>query len=113
MPNLQIKCYKKSIKYLNVLGSYIYIEASSPRVLGDKAIMKAGPFQNEENSCFTFNYHMYGSDIGTLNVYQSWNNTKKRLVWSRTSSTDDDAWKTAWIDFRASQKFYVSKIIIV
>jgi hypothetical protein len=53
---------------------------------------------------------MYGNDIGGLNVYQFWNKTKKQLVWTKNSSTKDDAWKTAWIDFRTSQKFYVSKI---
>jgi hypothetical protein len=53
---------------------------------------------------------MYGSDIGRLNVYQFWNKTKQQLVWKKESSTEDDAWKTASIDFRTSQKFYVSKI---
>ncbi len=90
-------------------GSYIYIEASSPRVLGDNAVLKAGLFSNDVNLCFTFHYHMFGSDIGSLSVYQALNRTEKKLIWTKNSSMDD-AWKTAWIDIRSSQKFHVSGI---
>jgi hypothetical protein len=72
-------------------------------------MLKAGPFENNVNMCFIFRYHMFGSDIGSLSVYQAWNRTDILLVWTRNTSTDD-AWKTAWFDIRSEQQFFVSPI---
>ncbi|CAF3710475.1 unnamed protein product, partial [Didymodactylos carnosus] len=35
---------------------------------------------NSQSNCFRFWYHMYGSDVGTLNIYLS-NSTQSR-IWS-------------------------------
>ena len=46
----------------------MYIETSSPRNKGDVArLKKTMPFSG--NMCLSFYYHMYGSTMGTLNVY--------------------------------------------
>ena len=87
-------------------GTYIYIETSSPRVKGDKAVLKAGPFTNDVKFCFTFFYHMFGSDIGSLSVYQDWNKTDERLLWTRNTSLGD-VWKTSWFDVESDEPFYV------
>ena len=48
----------------------MYIEASFPRVAGDKAKLEIPVSGNGELSCLTFYYHMHGDIImGTLNVF--------------------------------------------
>ena len=46
----------------------MYIETSSPRVLGDNAKLKSPLLKFSGNMCLGFFYHMYGSDIGNLTV---------------------------------------------
>ena len=53
-------------------GSYIYIETSSPRLPGDTAAILT-PYLYDQQ-CMKFSYHMYGGNIGDLNVYAG--NTK-------------------------------------
>lgn len=48
-------------------GYYVYIETSSPRRLGDKAIISR-LVSLTGKSCLSFFYHMRGSDMGTLRV---------------------------------------------
>ena len=47
----------------------MYIEASSPRVMGDKAKLELSLCGNGDEACLTFYYHMYGNTTGTLNVF--------------------------------------------
>ena len=51
------------------IGSYMYIETSSPRVAGDNAKLELSVSANGELSCLEFYYHMYGGTMGTLNVF--------------------------------------------
>ena len=51
-------------------GYYFYIESSNPRTLGHKSIVtKQYSGTGTNGSCLTFWYHLYGADIGKLNVY--------------------------------------------
>jgi len=53
-------------------GFYMYIETSSPRSYGDKAILSFSPpglFGIRNVSCLKFYYHMYGATINRLNVF--------------------------------------------
>ena len=50
------------------LGKYFYIEASSWS-LGDNAKLQLAVPWGKSHSCLTFYYHMYGSSMGTLNVF--------------------------------------------
>ena len=48
----------------------MYVEASSPRGNGDKARMyRSYTGLASGGSCLVFWYHMFGADIGRLNVY--------------------------------------------
>ena len=49
----------------------MYIETSSPRTNGDNAKLEFSVPYSEvgRESCLTFYYHMYGSTINTLKVY--------------------------------------------
>ena len=64
-----ISHYKRSLHY-DIVGYYLYIEASNPRVLGHKSVIsKQYSGIGTNGSCLTFWYHLYGSSMGQLNVY--------------------------------------------
>ena len=46
----------------------MYIEASSPRQLGDYAVLNSPELSFRGLMCLTFYYHMYGEAIGNLTV---------------------------------------------
>ena len=50
-------------------GKYIYTEASSPRSFGDNAKLQLVLPSGSSSSCLVFFYHMYGSSMGTLNIF--------------------------------------------
>ena len=68
-------------------GSYIYIETSSPRVLGDVARLISPPILPSRPVCLIFWYHMYGATIGTLKVSSlTGNSDSPNLLWSRSGN---------------------------
>ncbi|XP_022097778.1 MAM and LDL-receptor class A domain-containing protein 1-like isoform X1 [Acanthaster planci] len=81
--------------YGNATGHYVFIETSSPRVLGDKARL-ASMFNEptyDEPMCLTFWYHMYGLAVNSLNVYLNAGQTET-LVWTR-HQTQGNMWLKA------------------
>ena len=54
-----------------LVGRYMYIETSSPRVYGDNAKLDFSVSSSDigELSCLNFYYHMYGYSVNTLHVY--------------------------------------------
>ena len=51
-----------------VTGKYFYIEASN-QATGDNAKLTFTVPRNKSSCCLEFFYHMYGSAMGTLNVF--------------------------------------------
>lgn len=51
------------------LGHYFYIETSRPRTQGQKAKLLSRTVSATSTVCISFYYHMYGNNIGALNVY--------------------------------------------
>ncbi|CAH3148297.1 unnamed protein product, partial [Porites evermanni] len=49
-------------------GKYFYIEASN-QATGDNAKLTFTVPRNKSSGCLKFFYHMYGSGMGTLNVF--------------------------------------------
>ncbi|XP_067024603.1 MAM and LDL-receptor class A domain-containing protein 1-like isoform X1 [Acropora muricata] len=49
-------------------GKYMYIETSSPRVQGDNAKLEKCGLSFSSKKRLSFNYHMYGGSMGTLEV---------------------------------------------
>ena len=47
-------------------GHYLYAEASTPAVQNDQAIIQTGCIFVPDTGIFSFAYHMYGSDMGSL-----------------------------------------------
>ncbi|CAG5089359.1 Oidioi.mRNA.OKI2018_I69.PAR.g12185.t1.cds [Oikopleura dioica] len=81
-------------------SSYAYMEASAPATYGDSAqLISAFMFMVPgELYCLRFHYHMFGREIGTLQVYATERgfNVGKRLIWSRTGNQGDQ-WKIATV----------------
>ena len=64
--------------------NYLYVEASIPAQEGNKAWFLSDQFPATAGRCLSFWYHMYGSSIGTLNVYIVDKDNKSTLVWSKS-----------------------------
>lgn len=63
-------CMNQLFSHL-LAGKYMYIETSSPRQYGDNAKLDYSVSSSDigKLSCLTFYYHMYGSTINTLTVF--------------------------------------------
>lgn len=86
-------------------GSYAYLETSAnyANSAGDEAILVSSPFAPNASHKLRFDYHMYGSDIGSLSVEvlvsgetQIW-----QPIWYRNGqqhSSGSNSWSEAVID---------------
>ncbi len=83
----------------NENGHYIYIDASYPAVKGWKAQLSSEPVLNDDNSCVSFWYHMFGKGIGTLNVYLVEGESQK-VIWS-LSGEAGDSWMQGLATFKS------------
>ena len=73
-------------------GNYVYIETSSPRRNGEKAYLVSPQVSGVQ--CVKFSYHMYGSDIGSLKVYQ---NTGVLKEFFTKSGSQGNQWQKAQV----------------
>ena len=84
---------------------YLYTESSSPRVIGDEAIIEASfDFSTLQSPEMAFYYHMYGADMGSLHVDvfdgAIWNND----IWMASGeqqATTGDPYLRAELDLSA------------
>ncbi|XP_035658189.1 MAM and LDL-receptor class A domain-containing protein 1-like [Branchiostoma floridae] len=85
----------------------MYIETSSPRVPGDAAILASPEFpMTNQQHCLQFYYHMYGQNIGTLNVFIQMGSTLGSAVWTLTGDQGNQ-WSPAEVTFNANNAFKV------
>ena len=86
----------------------MYTEASSPRSRGDKARLISPTEPATTGSCLEFWYHMYGSQIGTLNVYIRKSNTlPSRPLWAENGN-QRNIWKVARKTITSAQPYEVT-----
>ncbi|XP_077865040.1 MAM and LDL-receptor class A domain-containing protein 2-like [Saccoglossus kowalevskii] len=77
-------------------GHFAYIETSTSTI-GHSAVLTTTEFTSDIDRCLRFWYHMYGEDIGSLNVYQiDIGNIFQTPIWSR-SGNQDDMWRRGTI----------------
>ena len=83
----------------------MFIEASSPRRLNDKARFTSQQFSpvSVRGRCLKFWYHMLGADIGTLNVIQKTGpgNRSEILLWT-LSGQQGNTWLNARVSLSKS-----------
>ena len=101
-------CFASFGLSFGLTGYYMYIEASSPRKKGDNAMIGSAVFTSTSTCKVRFFYHMYGRDIGTLNVYIRTNTTgPMRKIWSKTGD-QGDKWVKATASISVPTNFQVS-----
>jgi hypothetical protein len=74
-------------------GHYIFLEASG-KAEGDNACIISATFNDPGPHCLTFTYHMYGKDMGTLNVLEY---PSMRRIWS-ISGDQGNEWHDVQVD---------------
>ncbi|KAM7173053.1 MAM domain-containing glycosylphosphatidylinositol anchor protein 1 [Macrochelys suwanniensis] len=90
-------------------GYYMFIEASRPRVTGDKARL-ISPLYNitAKYFCVSFFYHMYGKHIGSLNLLVRSQNKRAidTQVWSLSGNRGND-WQQAHVPINSPGPFQI------
>ncbi|XP_019645259.1 PREDICTED: uncharacterized protein LOC109486004 [Branchiostoma belcheri] len=86
-------------------GWYMYIEASSPRVTNDSAVLLSTDVPANQGKCLRFWYHMYGAHVGVLNVKLYANHVFSPPVWTRQGA-QGDAWRLAYVAVTGSATQY-------
>ncbi|XP_077990366.1 uncharacterized protein LOC144444715 [Glandiceps talaboti] len=95
-------------------GTYVYIEASSPRLEGDKARLVSMIYPVHDNGDYTtvsFYNHMHGTSMGTMNayIYNTDSNTEE-LIWSKSGQqgrTYGDHWLYTEVHVNVTYPFQV------
>ncbi|XP_076332023.1 meprin A subunit beta-like isoform X2 [Tachypleus tridentatus] len=84
-------------------GSYLYVEASYPRKPGDRARITSPVFQGDSHDrCLIFYYHMYGEDMGMLQVHVQQDKDISEL-WHRSGNLGD-LWRKKVLHFQPEPK---------
>lgn len=80
-------------------SNYMYIEASSPNYPSKVANLESPCFDLSglTNPEFSFQYHMLGSAVGTLNLQASTDGTSWSTIWTR-SADQGSSWNAATVD---------------
>ncbi|CAF4857321.1 unnamed protein product, partial [Rotaria sp. Silwood1] len=66
------------------LGFFIYIETSTPAKFNDTTrLISPDLISTNDEQCFRFYYHMYGSDVYRLNVYARINGNLGKALWQK------------------------------
>ena len=89
------------------LGKYAFIEASSPRRPGDKAVLKI--YGSGEDRCLFFAYHMSGTGIGSLSVYKQelGRGLLPALLWIKSGHQGEE-WQETEIDVKGNSQYKVT-----
>lgn len=99
------KCRIREIPlFCCILGSYIYIETSWPRVQGEMARIISP--QVNGIKCVTFYYHMKGETVCELNVYID-DGTDRKMFWTQKGEASQ-VWEKAVIPVRGYSSFKAS-----
>ena len=91
----------------------MYIESSVPAVKGQKARLVSEQFKATSTSgrCLQFYRHMYGADIGTLNVYKKYkpgnSSDAETKIWTN-SGNQGNSWIQGQVNVISSKPFQVS-----
>ena len=107
--SINIILYITNIFYL---GKYAFIEASAPRRPGDKAILKI--YGSGEDRCLSFAFHMSGTNVGSLSVYQQelGKGVSPAQLWIR-SGNQGKRWQEAEVNIKGYHQYKVMSFIVI
>jgi len=97
---------------LHSSGHYFYIESSAPRTKGQKARLLSQSTHGGGTACLTFYYNMYGSHLGSLNVYTKVGSSLGTPIWTR-SANQGNKWNVAQVTVKAQYAFQVRNIFTI
>lgn len=93
------------------LGTFVYIEASYPRIKGDKARLMTRYFAaTQESQCLSFFLHMYSTNktmMGQFNVYLNDADNNNQLLLQKTGSQAVNDWTNVQMKFKPSGKYQI------
>lgn len=89
----------------------MYVSGDSVLKKGDKAHLVSLKQEATERRCFSFWYHMYGEDVGTLNLITRMDK-ENSTVWSKTGS-QGNSWKQGTRTIRSKEPYNVSVLFHV
>jgi len=94
------------------IGTFFYVEASSPRTQGERARLYTKKFEgNGKPKCLSFFYHMYSrnaSMMGSFNVNVKSSKTQcERSIFQRTGSETKSKWLEARVTFTPSGSYQI------
>ena len=97
----------------NTNGVYLFVDASLPSQPGFTALLESTLFfpTPTHGRCMDFWYHMYGKDMGTLNIYSNVSN-KNVLLWSH-SGDKGNQWLNGKISIKSSRSFRVNIVAVL
>ncbi|XP_048590312.1 uncharacterized protein LOC5511434 isoform X2 [Nematostella vectensis] len=84
-------------------GTYLFIEASYPRGMGDFARITSPPLTGPQ--CLMFWYHMYGGDMGRL-IVQVNTTGGVRALWFKAGE-HGQTWRAAQVDIQEKGEFNI------
>ncbi|XP_033751987.1 MAM and LDL-receptor class A domain-containing protein 1-like [Pecten maximus] len=88
-------------------GWYIFIEASNPRRPNDTARVMSPLISDNSPRCLSFWYHMYGTHVNLLNVYQTRSiSSLGTAIWSRRG-TQGNQWLQAKVAITPSSPYMI------
>lgn len=92
-----------------ILGYYLLFEASY-QTPGSKArVMKSYNATSSKGMCLNFWFMMYGSSLGTLNVYQKVGSSLGNVLWSISGDQGlQRTWLKGQVTFNSTGTFSVS-----
>jgi hypothetical protein len=94
--------------------NYLYLEASSPRKTGDTVRLRSGMVRLGQDACWLrFDYHMHGSDMGTLQINVLSNGQafpQSVTAWSK-SGDQGSGWHTAQVSLQQFANLEVEVVI--
>jgi len=92
---------------------YAYVEASSPNYPSKTAFLLSPTYSlaGKENATISFDYHMYGTTMGTLELHVSTNGGttwSPSSIWSKTGN-QGNAWNSAVVDLSS----YIDETVLL
>ncbi|XP_020897633.1 MAM domain-containing protein 2 [Exaiptasia diaphana] len=88
-------------------GHYVYMETSKQNGQGQTAYLKSPALPPSDAHCLTFYYHMYGRDMGSLNVYIQKPKSRKKFLVFTVSGDQGDMWHYQEVAIASTCKYRV------
>lgn len=96
--------------FVTFSGFYIHLESSYPRSKGE-GVRFESPYVITSYKCVTFWYHMWGKQVGRLNVFDAKKSGSEKLQW-RQSGDQGDSWNEGSIEINRNFAFKVRKLLL-